>query len=154
MAQTRQVGTLKAVGVTPRQVVLALLVESLTLAGLATAVGLGAGRVIGPRLASTSLTVFGQPDTPAPTWGRAAIVAGVAATVVGLATVRPAVHGLGTAPCAHWRAALARPDARAGWHGGPQPWACHSSVCWACGQHGVGRVACSPTPPGSRSPSP
>jgi putative ABC transport system permease protein len=93
-AQTRQIGTLKAVGVTPRQVVLVLLVENLTLAGLATAVGLAAGRVIGPRLASTSLTVFGRPETPALTWRRVAIVAGVAAAVVLLATVRPALRGL------------------------------------------------------------
>jgi putative ABC transport system permease protein len=80
--------------VTPRQVVLALLVENLTLAAVATAVGLAAGRVIGPGLASTSLTVFGQPETPPLTWGRVAIVAGVAAAVVVLATVRPAVRGL------------------------------------------------------------
>jgi putative ABC transport system permease protein len=93
-AQTRQIGTLKAVGATPRQVLLALLVENLTLAAVATAVGLAAGRVIGPRLASTSLTVLGQPETPALTWGRVAIVAGVAAAVVVLATVRPAVRGL------------------------------------------------------------
>jgi putative ABC transport system permease protein len=93
-AQTRQIGTLKAVGVTPRQVVLALLVENLALAGLATLVGLGAGRIVAPRLADASLTVLGQPETPALTWGRVAIVAGVAAAVVVLATVRPAVRGL------------------------------------------------------------
>jgi putative ABC transport system permease protein len=93
-AQTRQIGTLKAVGVTPRQVVLALLVENLALAGLATAVGLAVGRAIGPRLASTSLTVLGRPETPALTAGRVAIVAGVAAVVVVLATVRPAARGL------------------------------------------------------------
>ena len=93
-AQTRQIGTLKAVGVTPRQVVLALLVENLTLAGLATAAGLAAGRVIAPRLASTSLTVLGEPETPALTGGRVAIVAGVAGAVVALATIRPALRGL------------------------------------------------------------
>ncbi len=93
-AQTRQIGTLKAVGVTPRQVVLALLVENLALAGLATLVGLAAGRVVAPRLAEASQTVLGQPETPALTWGRVAIVAGVAAAVVVLATVRPAVRGL------------------------------------------------------------
>ena len=93
-AQTRQIGTLKAVGVTPRQVVLALLVEHLTLAGVATLVGLAAGRVVAPRLADTSLTVLGQPEIPPLTWGRVAIVAGVAAAVVVLATVRPAVKGL------------------------------------------------------------
>jgi putative ABC transport system permease protein len=93
-AQTRQIGTLKAVGVTPRQVVLSLLVENLALAGLATLVGLAAGRVVAPRLAEASQTVLGQPETPALTWGRVAIVAGVAAAVVVLATVRPAVRGL------------------------------------------------------------
>jgi putative ABC transport system permease protein len=93
-AQTRQIGTLKAVGVTPRQVVLALLVENLAIAGLATLVGLGAGRIVAPRLADASRTVLGQPETPALTWGRVAIVAGVAAAVVVLATVRPAVRGL------------------------------------------------------------
>jgi putative ABC transport system permease protein len=93
-AQTRQIGTLKAVGVTPRQVVLALLVENLAVAGLATLVGLGAGRIVAPRLAEASQTVLGQPETPALTWGRVAIVAGVAAAVVVLATVRPAVRGL------------------------------------------------------------
>jgi putative ABC transport system permease protein len=93
-AQTRQIGTLKAVGVTPRQVVLALLVENLALAGLATLVGLGAGRILAPRLAEASQTVLGQPEMPALTWGRAAILAGVAAAVVVLATVRPAVRGL------------------------------------------------------------
>jgi putative ABC transport system permease protein len=93
-AQTRQIGTLKAVGVTPRQVVLALLVENLALAGLATLVGLGAGRIVAPRLAETSQTVLGQPETPPLTWGRVAVVGGVAAAVVMLATVRPAVRGL------------------------------------------------------------
>jgi putative ABC transport system permease protein len=93
-AQTRQIGTLKAVGVTPRQVVLALLVENLALAGLATLVGLGAGRIVAPRLAEASQTVLGQPETPPLTWGRVAVVGGVAAAVVMLATVRPAVRGL------------------------------------------------------------
>jgi putative ABC transport system permease protein len=93
-AQTRQIGTLKAVGVTPRQVVLALLVENLALAGLATVVGLSAGRIVAPGLADASQTVLGQPETPALTWGRVAIVAGVAAAVVVLATVRPALRGL------------------------------------------------------------
>src|SRR4030095_16440769 len=91
--QTRQIGTLKAVGVTPRQVVLALLVENLAIAGLATMVGLGAGRVVAPRLAEASQTVLGEPETPALTWGRVAIVAGVAAAGGVLARVRPAGRG-------------------------------------------------------------
>jgi putative ABC transport system permease protein len=93
-AQTRQIGTLKAVGVTPRQVVLALLVENLAIAGLATLLGMAVGRIVAPRLAEASKTILGQPETPPLTWGRVAVVAGVAAAVVLLATVRPALRGL------------------------------------------------------------
>ena len=93
-AQTRQIGTLKAVGVTPWQIVLALLTEHLALAGLATVIGLGAGRLIAPRLAGTSLTVLGDPETPALSGGQVAVVAGVAVVVVMLSTVRPALRGL------------------------------------------------------------
>jgi ABC-type transport system involved in cytochrome bd biosynthesis fused ATPase/permease subunit len=61
-AQVRQVGTLKAVGVTPRQVMLVLLVEHLAIAAVATAVGrAGAGDVV-ERLAAGLETQLG------PTW--------------------------------------------------------------------------------------
>jgi ABC-type antimicrobial peptide transport system permease subunit len=50
-AQIRQVGTLKAVGVTPGQVTGVLLAEYLTAALLATAVGLVAGTLLTPPLA-------------------------------------------------------------------------------------------------------
>jgi len=93
-AQTRQIGTLKAIGVTPRQIVLALLAEHLALAGLATLIALGAGRLIAPQLARTSLTVLGDPETPGLSAGRVAVVAGVAIVVVALSTVRPALRGL------------------------------------------------------------
>ena len=93
-AQTRQIGTLKAIGVTPRQVVAALLVEHLTLAGLATLLGLGAGRLIAPHLAAASLTILGDPQVPPLTLRQVAIVAGVAVVVVLLSTVRPAIRGL------------------------------------------------------------
>src|SRR5215475_5916058 len=93
-AQTRQIGTLKAIGVTPRQVVAALLVEHLTLAGLATLLGLGAGRLIAPHLAAASLTILGDPQVPPLTVRQVAIVAGVAVVVVLLSTVRPAIRGL------------------------------------------------------------
>lgn len=93
-AQTRQIGTLKAVGVTPRQAVFALLVEHLALAGLATALGLAAARAVAPRLAASSLTAVGTPETAAASWPRVAIVGAVAVAVVVLGTVRPARRGL------------------------------------------------------------
>jgi putative ABC transport system permease protein len=93
-AQVRQVGTLKAVGVTPRQVVLVLLVEHLEIAAAATALGLGIGRLLAPRIAATSVTVLGRPQPPPLTLGRVGIVAAAALAVVLLGTVRPALRGI------------------------------------------------------------
>jgi putative ABC transport system permease protein len=93
-AQTRQVGTLKAVGVTPRQVVAALLSEHLAVALLAVALGLAIGRVIAPRMAASSVTLLGPPETPPLTVGRVALIAAVAVGVVLLGTVRPALRGI------------------------------------------------------------
>jgi putative ABC transport system permease protein len=92
--QIRQVGTLKAVGVTPRQVVLVLLVEHLEVAAAATALGLGIGRLLAPRIAATSVTVLGTPQPPPLTLTRVGIVAAAAFAVVLLGTVRPAVRGI------------------------------------------------------------
>jgi putative ABC transport system permease protein len=92
--QLRQVGTLKAVGVTPRQIVLVLLVEHLAIAAGAIAIGLGIGRLLAPRVAETSVTVLGRPEPPPLTWTRVAMVAAVACTVVLLGTVRPALRGI------------------------------------------------------------
>src|SRR6266545_4004038 len=93
-AQVRQVGTLKAVGVTPRQVVLVLLVEHLAIAAGATALGLGVGRLLAPRVAAASVTVLGTPEPPPLGWARIAVVAAVAVAVVVLGTVRPALRGI------------------------------------------------------------
>jgi putative ABC transport system permease protein len=93
-AQVRQVGTLKAVGVTPRQIVLALLAEHLAVAAAATAIGLGLGRLVAPAVAATSVTVLGAPEPPPLSWRRVGIVAAVACAVVLLGTVRPALRGI------------------------------------------------------------
>ena len=94
-AQIRQVGTLKAVGVTPGQVTGVLLVEYLTVAFLATAVGVVAGTRLTPLLArlTRALSVYGA-QTPPIIWPRAAIVLAVALSVVLVATVRPALRGV------------------------------------------------------------
>ncbi len=93
-ARTRQIGTLKAVGVTPRQVVLVLLVEHLGLAALATLIGLGIGRILAPRLAATSVTVLGTPELPQLSPSRLAIVGAVAVVIVLLATIQPTIRGV------------------------------------------------------------
>jgi predicted lysophospholipase L1 biosynthesis ABC-type transport system permease subunit len=88
-AETRRVGTLKAVGVTPRLIVLMLLIEYLGIATLATAIGLSVGRLLAPGLAGTSLTILGPPEPPL-SWPRVGIVA----AVVLLGTIRPAIRGI------------------------------------------------------------
>jgi putative ABC transport system permease protein len=93
-AQVRQVGTLKAVGVTPRQVMLVLLVEHLAIAAGATTVGLGIGRLLAPPIAATSVTVLGRPQPPPLTVTRVVILAAVAGAVVLLGTVRPTLRGI------------------------------------------------------------
>jgi hypothetical protein len=92
-ARIRQVGTLKAVGVTPRQIVLALLLEYGAVALVATAIGIGIGLLLAPAIADTSLTILGTPQ-PRLTWTQVAIVGGVAVVVVLIGTVRPAVRGV------------------------------------------------------------
>jgi putative ABC transport system permease protein len=93
-AQIRQVGTLKAVGVTPRQVMVVLLVEHLAIAAGAPAIGLGLGRLLAPPIAATSVTLLGRPQPPPLTVTRVAIVAAVAVAVVLLGTIRPALRGI------------------------------------------------------------
>src|SRR4029450_2595789 len=88
-AQTRQVGTLKAVGVTPRQVGGGLRGEHVAVAALAVVLGLAIGRVFGPRLAASSVTLLGEPETPPLTLGRVGLVAAVAVVGVVGGTVRP-----------------------------------------------------------------
>jgi putative ABC transport system permease protein len=92
-ARIRQVGTLKAAGVTPRQIVLALLLEYGAMALVATAVGMGIGLLLAPVVADMSVTILGAPQ-PQLTWAQAAIVGGVASLVVLIGTVRPAFRGV------------------------------------------------------------
>jgi putative ABC transport system permease protein len=94
-SQIRQVGTLKAVGVTPGQVTQVLLVEYLTVALVATAIGLAAGTLLVPPLGRLTrvLSVYGAQAAPI-TLPRAAIVVAIAISVVLLATVRPALRGV------------------------------------------------------------
>jgi putative ABC transport system permease protein len=112
--QIRQVGTLKAIGVTPGQVTCVLLVEYLTVASLAIAVGLAAGTLLTPPLArlTRALSVYGA-QTPPITWPRAAIVVAVATSVVLLATVRPALRGVRRSTL-HSLSGNTRPPHRAG----------------------------------------
>jgi putative ABC transport system permease protein len=68
-AQHREIGLLKAVGLTPRQVSAVFLVETATFGLTAVAVGFPVGAVLAPRLAaSTAQTLVGSPSIAIQPW--------------------------------------------------------------------------------------
>ncbi len=147
-AHARQTGTLKAVGVLPRQVVAVLLVEHLVLAGVATVLGLALARAVAPWLAAASQTVLGAPETPALSWARVAIVAGVAVGVVVLATVRPALRSARNTTMRSLAGGARPPRRRGAWPGSWTGRGHRCRPCSGCGRPGAGPDGCSPTPPG------
>jgi putative ABC transport system permease protein len=94
--QLRRVGLLKAVGGTPGLVAGVLLAEYLTLALVAAAVGLAAGRLIAPLLTSPGAALLGTAGAPQLTIATAGIVAAVALAVAFLATFFPAIRAART----------------------------------------------------------
>ncbi|HEX6686292.1 MAG TPA: FtsX-like permease family protein [Candidatus Limnocylindrales bacterium] len=91
-AQSRQLGALKAVGVTPGQATLVVLVEYLVVAVTAAAIGIVVGTALSPLIARSAPSLYGAPQAPPITLPRAAAIA-VAALVVLLAAIRPALRG-------------------------------------------------------------
>ena len=94
--QTRRVGLLKAVGATPALVAVVLLAENLLLALAAAILGLAAGGLLAPALASPGQGLLGAAPSPPVTLGSAALVVGVAAAVAAAATLAPALRGART----------------------------------------------------------
>jgi putative ABC transport system permease protein len=94
--QTRRVGLLKAVGGTPSLVAVVLLAQNLLLALAAAIVGLAAGDLLAPLLASPGQGLLGSPLSPQLTAASVVLVIGVAAVVAAAATLAPAIHGART----------------------------------------------------------
>lgn len=68
-AQYREIGLLKAVGLTPRQVTVVFAVEAATLGLIAVVIGFTVGALLAPRLAEPSAeTMLGSPTTAASPW--------------------------------------------------------------------------------------
>jgi len=90
--QTRRVGLLKAVGSTPKLAAAVLLAEHLAVALVAATIGLLAGWLVAPLLASPGAGLVGAPGTPPVTWPTVGLVVAVALGVAVLATFIPAVR--------------------------------------------------------------
>jgi putative ABC transport system permease protein len=68
-AQHREIGLLKAIGLTPRQVTAMFALESAVLGVIAVGIGFSIGAVLAPRLAAPSAeTMLGSPTTAASAW--------------------------------------------------------------------------------------
>jgi ABC-type lipoprotein release transport system permease subunit len=68
-AQHREIGLLKAVGLTPRQVTIAFAMESAVLGLIAVVIGFAVGAVLAPRLAApTAETMLASPTMAASPW--------------------------------------------------------------------------------------
>jgi ABC-type antimicrobial peptide transport system permease subunit len=93
--QTRRVGLLKAVGGTPALVAAVLLAENLLLALAAAVIGLVAGGLLAPVLASPGDGLLGAAPAPSVTLASIALVI-VATVVAAAATLAPALRGART----------------------------------------------------------
>ena len=85
--QHREIGLLKAVGLTPRQVTAVFALESAALGLVAVVIGFAVGALLAPRLAVTGAqTMLGSPTTAASPWHL--LVAGIPVLLVLIASAR------------------------------------------------------------------
>jgi putative ABC transport system permease protein len=94
--QTKRVGLLKALGANPAMVAAALLAENLLLALTGAIVGLIAGDLLAPSLASPGAGLLSATEAPQVNASSVMIVIGLALIVAAAATLAPAIHGART----------------------------------------------------------
>ncbi len=92
LAQTREIGVLKATGLTPGQVTRLLVTEQLALAVVGVVAGIGAGYLFTPVFASKSASLLNAAETPALDVGRGLLVATVVLALVATFTVAPGLR--------------------------------------------------------------
>ena len=90
LAQRRQIGLLRAIGMTPVQVTGLLVAHYLVLAALAAPLGLAGGALVAERLSASAADALGAPAHPPPSVALLALALVVALLVVALATALPA----------------------------------------------------------------
>ncbi|GIH02714.1 hypothetical protein Rhe02_07810 [Rhizocola hellebori] len=93
-AQGRQIGALKAVGVTPRQALAVVLAEHVALALTAAAIGITAGTLLSPLIGRDLPVLYGAPAVPPITWPRALTTLGLAMAVVVAGSIPAALRGI------------------------------------------------------------
>ena len=84
VAQTREIGVLKATGLTPRQVAQLLLTEQLALAVVGLVLGIGTGYLLTPIFVSASASLLNAPESPTVDPGHSLLVVAVVLFLVAL----------------------------------------------------------------------
>lgn len=92
LAQQRELGVLKAAGLTPGQVARVVLFEQAGLCLVGTALGIALGTLAAPLVVTQSASLLNASETPPLTAGAALVVAGVTLAVVVLFTYVPALR--------------------------------------------------------------
>ena len=90
---TRQIGMLKAVGLTPAQLAAVVLVENGAVAATSAVLGVLLGYRASPLLARSEAFLYGAPEAPPVSATTISVVLAVAIGVVALATIRPILIG-------------------------------------------------------------
>lgn len=94
-AQVRQVGVLKATGLTPRHVAGLFLIEQVSLAALGCGLGVLSGRLATPLFTSESAALLAASETPPLDAGRTAAAVAVVLGLVAIFTLTPALRAAG-----------------------------------------------------------
>jgi putative ABC transport system permease protein len=92
VAQAREIGTLKATGLTPGQVARVLVTEQLGLAAVGVVVGVIAGLLLTPAFTWQAASLLNTSETPSFDPTRALIVAAIVLAAVALFALVPALH--------------------------------------------------------------
>jgi len=92
VAQAREIGTLKATGLTPGQISRVLLVEQLGLAVVGLAIGVVAGSLLTPAFTWSASSLLNASQVPSLNAARILVVASIVLGAVALFTLVPALH--------------------------------------------------------------
>jgi putative ABC transport system permease protein len=92
VAQAREIGTLKATGLTPGQVARVLVVEQLGLAVVGVLLGVVAGRLLTPAFTWRASSLLNASETPSFSVARVLVVAAIVLGAVGVFALLPALH--------------------------------------------------------------
>lgn len=92
VAQTREIGVLKATGLTPRQLTGLVLTEQMVLSVIGLAVGIATGYLLTPVFVSSSAALLNAPERPALDPGHALLIVAIVLSIVAVFAGAPGLR--------------------------------------------------------------